>query len=112
MERFVEELPTINAPDAERRLLPLLNPIMAAQGFDVAQQLGPNGGFDYVGTAAPDSAQQGRIGVEYKHLRQPVGVKEIDRIIGLVTGPRELVHGERESFIGGYRWQRSGPGGW
>jgi hypothetical protein len=27
-----------------------------------------------------------------------------------LTGPRELVHGERESFIGGYRWQRSGPG--
>ena len=26
----------------------------------------------------------------------------------IVTGPRELVHGERESFIGGYRWQRSG----
>ncbi len=25
-----------------------------------------------------------------------------------VTGPRELVHGERESFIGEYRWQRSG----
>jgi short-subunit dehydrogenase involved in D-alanine esterification of teichoic acids len=24
------------------------------------------------------------------------------------TGPRELVHGERESFIGGYRWQRRG----
>lgn len=28
----------------------------------------------------------------------------------LMTGPRELVHGERESFIGGYRWQRSGLG--
>jgi transposase len=27
-----------------------------------------------------------------------------------VTGPRELVHGERESFIGGYRWQRIGLG--
>ena len=25
-----------------------------------------------------------------------------------VTGPSELVHSERESFIGGYRWQRSG----
>jgi hypothetical protein len=25
-----------------------------------------------------------------------------------VTGPHELVHGERESLIGGYRWQRSG----
>ena len=25
-----------------------------------------------------------------------------------MTGPRELVHGEGESFIGGYRWQRSG----
>ncbi|WP_192860157.1 restriction endonuclease [Mycobacterium sp. MS1601] len=85
MERFVNELSTMNAPDAERRLLPLLNPIMAAQGFDVAQQLGPDGGFDYVGTAAPDSAQQGRIGVEYKHLRQPVGVRETDRIIGLAA---------------------------
>nr|WP_072501191.1 DUF6188 family protein [Mycobacterium intracellulare] len=29
--------------------------------------------------------------------------------IGVLTGPREMVHGERESFIGGYRWQRSGP---
>jgi hypothetical protein len=28
----------------------------------------------------------------------------------LLAGPRELVHGERESFIGGYRWQRSGLG--
>jgi putative ABC transport system permease protein len=27
-----------------------------------------------------------------------------------VTGPRELVHGERESFIGEYSWQRSGLG--
>ncbi|GFP46731.1 hypothetical protein MKANGN_06090 [Mycobacterium kansasii] len=27
-----------------------------------------------------------------------------------LTGPRELVHGERESFIGGCRWQRSGRG--
>ena len=27
-----------------------------------------------------------------------------------MTGPRELVHGERESFIGRYRWQRSEPG--
>jgi Sigma-70, region 4 len=26
-----------------------------------------------------------------------------------MTGPREVVHGERESFVGGYRWQRSGP---
>jgi hypothetical protein len=26
-----------------------------------------------------------------------------------VTGPRKLVHGERESFIGGYGWQRTGP---
>ena len=26
-----------------------------------------------------------------------------------VTGPLELVHGERESFIGGYSWQLSGP---
>ena len=26
-----------------------------------------------------------------------------------VTGSRELVHGERESFIGGYGWQGSGP---
>jgi hypothetical protein len=26
------------------------------------------------------------------------------------TGPLELVHGERESFIGGYSWQLSGPG--
>lgn len=26
-----------------------------------------------------------------------------------MTGPRKLVHGERESFIGGYRWQRNGP---
>lgn len=25
-----------------------------------------------------------------------------------VAGPRELVHGERESFIGGYRRQHSG----
>jgi hypothetical protein len=25
-----------------------------------------------------------------------------------VTGPREFVHGERESFIGSYRWQHSG----
>jgi hypothetical protein len=25
--------------------------------------------------------------------------------MGTLTGPRELVHGERESFIGGYRWQ-------
>jgi NADP-dependent 3-hydroxy acid dehydrogenase YdfG len=36
-----------------------------------------------------------------------------DRVRGVVadvrvTGPRELVHGERESFVGGYRWQRSG----
>ena len=27
-----------------------------------------------------------------------------------MTGPRELVHGERESFIGEYSWQRSGLG--
>ena len=27
-----------------------------------------------------------------------------------VTRPRERVHGERESFIGGYGWQRSGLG--
>jgi hypothetical protein len=27
-----------------------------------------------------------------------------------VTGPREVVHGERESFLGGYGWQRSGLG--
>ncbi|ETA99591.1 hypothetical protein O982_06140, partial [Mycobacterium avium 10-5581] len=27
-----------------------------------------------------------------------------------VTGPREVVHGERESFIGEYSWQRSGLG--
>jgi hypothetical protein len=27
-----------------------------------------------------------------------------------VTGPRELVHGERKSFVGGYSWQRSGLG--
>src|ERR1700757_2919764 len=26
-----------------------------------------------------------------------------------LAGPRELVHGERESFIGGYLWQLSGP---
>ena len=26
-----------------------------------------------------------------------------------LTGPRKLVHGERESFIGGHGWQRSGP---
>jgi hypothetical protein len=26
-----------------------------------------------------------------------------------VAGPRELVHGERESFIGGDGWQRSRP---
>jgi hypothetical protein len=31
-----------------------------------------------------------------------------DRLVA-VTGPREVVHGERESFVGGYRWQRSGP---
>jgi len=30
---------------------------------------------------------------------------QLDRL----TGPRELVHGEGESFIGGYRPQRSGP---
>jgi hypothetical protein len=29
--------------------------------------------------------------------------------IELLTGPRELVH-ERESFIGGYCWQRRGLG--
>jgi alkylation response protein AidB-like acyl-CoA dehydrogenase len=28
----------------------------------------------------------------------------------LLTGPREVVHGERESFLGGYEWQRSGLG--
>lgn len=33
-----------------------------------------------------------------------------ERRFNAVTGPRELVHGERESFIGGYRWQRSGLG--
>lgn len=27
-----------------------------------------------------------------------------------LTGPREVVHGERESFIGEYSWQRSGLG--
>lgn len=27
-----------------------------------------------------------------------------------LTGPRELVHGGRESFSGGYMWQRSGLG--
>jgi hypothetical protein len=27
-----------------------------------------------------------------------------------LTGTRELIHGERESFIGRYRWQRSGLG--
>lgn len=26
-----------------------------------------------------------------------------------VTARRELVHGEPESFVGGYGWQRSGP---
>ena len=36
----------------------------------------------------------------------PVTINEVEA----VTGPRELVHGERESFIGGYRWQRSGLG--
>ena len=30
-------------------------------------------------------------------------------VIDVLTGPRELVHGEPESFIGGYRWQRSVP---
>jgi hypothetical protein len=28
----------------------------------------------------------------------------------LVTGPRELVHGGRESFVGRYKRRRSGPG--
>lgn len=28
--------------------------------------------------------------------------------LALMAGPRELVHGERESFIGGYRRQHSG----
>lgn len=26
-----------------------------------------------------------------------------------MTGFGELVHGERESLVGGYSWQRSGP---
>ncbi|BBA88702.1 hypothetical protein MPSD_32490 [Mycobacterium pseudoshottsii JCM 15466] len=30
--------------------------------------------------------------------------------VSAVTGPHELVHGERESFIGVYRWQRSRRG--
>lgn len=29
---------------------------------------------------------------------------------GLVTGPHEVVHGERESFVGGFQVARSGPG--
>jgi hypothetical protein len=29
-------------------------------------------------------------------------------LVLLLTEPCELTHGERESFIGGYRWQRSG----
>src|SRR6476620_10011162 len=32
----------------------------------------------------------------------------VDRGEQILTGPRELVH-ERESFIGGYLWQLSGP---
>lgn len=32
------------------------------------------------------------------------------RRVDHLAGPRELVHGEREPFIGGYRRQRSGPG--
>lgn len=33
-----------------------------------------------------------------------------DKTAELVARPRELVQGERESFIGGYNWQRNGPG--
>jgi acyl-CoA synthetase (AMP-forming)/AMP-acid ligase II len=45
--------------------------------------------------------------------RQPLpcdraAAKDMTELFPL-TGPRKLVHGERESFIGGYGWQRSGP---
>lgn len=39
------------------------------------------------------------------HRRRPVPDQEVR-----LAGPRELVRGERESFIGGYRRQHSGPG--
>ncbi len=73
----------MTAADAEGRLLPLLTPMMAAQGFEVVQQRGPDSGFDYVGAAAPGSGQEGLRGVDYKNLNRPVGISEIDRIIGL-----------------------------
>jgi len=100
IERFVEELPTMTAADAEGRLLPLLTPIMAAQGFEVVQQRGPDSGFDYVGAAAPGSGQEGLLGVDYKHLNRPVGISEIDRIIGLAgrTAVGRLVFVSRSGF--------------
>ncbi|GFP46706.1 hypothetical protein MKANGN_05840 [Mycobacterium kansasii] len=48
----------------------------------------------------------------YPHRGGVLYVSSKFAVRGLVcmTGPRELVHGERESFIGGCRWQRSGRG--
>jgi hypothetical protein len=43
---------------------------------------------------------------------QPLSEWQMSLLPGTLAGPRRLVHGERESFIGGYRWQRSGAGGW
>ncbi len=84
LQGFIEASRKLDVSGAERRFLPILRDLMDAQGFDMVSKVRPDASAtDYVGHAKPGSAQEGRIGVEFKFYKsdRPAGVQAVEQIL-------------------------------
>lgn len=84
VRRFSEVSPTLDAAAAERQFLPILQDLMDAQGFEMVPEVRPDTrATDFIGQAKRDGAQQGRIGVEFKHYKadRPAGVEAVEQVL-------------------------------
>ncbi|MGK8558252.1 restriction endonuclease [Nocardia gipuzkoensis] len=71
-QTFLDSSSKLNESQAMRLFLPLLQELMAAQGFNVlnSEVRQRDIRLDYEATATPGGPQHGRIGIEYKHFRE------------------------------------------
>lgn len=81
---FIRESPNLNAKEAEERLLPILNELLAMEGFDLVEKIRPgNSATDYIAYRNQDLGKPYKLGVEYKHYgpEKPVDIIAIKQML-------------------------------
>jgi restriction system protein len=82
VDSFIREASSMDAAQAERRLLPILKILAASDGFDLVEEVRPDtGATDFV--ANHRLAGDERLGIEYKHYEDSrvVDARAVDQVL-------------------------------